>query len=173
MKTNYIFLLAIILCMAGCKKGDKPADTVVALTQGDQQEKVKAACPVIDKIFHDHFEKNHFPGLAFGVIMDGRLVFANSFGVANTALKIPATTSTNFRIASMSKSFTALSILKLRDEGKLSLQDAASKYIPELAKVSSLRQGACKAACETGRQRARRHRSIQSQGRRDFASSHH
>ena len=135
MKTNYLFLLTISLCLAGCKRGDKPAETAITATQSDQQEKVKAAFPVVDKIFHDHFEKNNFPGLAFGVIMDGQLVYANSFGVANTALKIPATTRTNFRIASMSKSFTAMAILKLRDEGKLALQDPVSKYIPALGKV--------------------------------------
>ena len=41
-------------------------------------------------------------------------------------------TNTVFRIASMTKSFTALAILKLRDEGKLSLDDPAEKYVPEL-----------------------------------------
>src|SRR5713226_4147579 len=50
--------------------------------------------------------------------------------------KAPAMRDTVWRIASMTKSFTAMSILKLRDEGKLSLDDPASKYVPELAKLT-------------------------------------
>jgi CubicO group peptidase (beta-lactamase class C family) len=52
--------------------------------------------------------------------------------------QIPATTSSAFRIASMSKSFTALAILKLRDAGKLKLDEPAATYIPEMKKVKYL-----------------------------------
>src|SRR5207247_8151939 len=47
----------------------------------------------------------------------------------------PVAAGTVFRIASMTKSFTALAILKLRDEGKLSLEDPVSKWLPEFARM--------------------------------------
>ena len=53
-------------------------------------------------------------------------------GVRDVASKAPVDADTVFRIASMTKSFTAMSILKLRDEGKLSLDDPAEQYVPEL-----------------------------------------
>jgi CubicO group peptidase (beta-lactamase class C family) len=105
-------------------------------------EKIKAALPVIDRIFEDHFKSGHFPGMSYAVIVDGKMVHANAFGIADVKVMTPATPQTGFRIASMSKSFTALSILKLRDAGKLSLSDPVSKYIPEMAKVKSYSQDA-------------------------------
>jgi CubicO group peptidase (beta-lactamase class C family) len=65
-------------------------------------------------------------------MLDGKLVYSGAGGFADIEKKVPATTQTMFRIASMSKSFTAMAILKLRDEGKLKLDDAVEKYIPEL-----------------------------------------
>src|SRR5207237_1085641 len=53
-------------------------------------------------------------------------------GFRDLAVKAPADADTVFRIASMTKSFTAMSILKLRDEGKLSLDDLAERYVPEM-----------------------------------------
>ena len=49
--------------------------------------------------------------------------------------RAPVTADTVFRIASMTKSFTAMAILKLRDEGKLSLDDAVSRHVPALANL--------------------------------------
>src|SRR6266498_3486866 len=56
---------------------------------------------------------------AFGVVLDGDLVLVKGFGVRDRQSQDAVTPDTVFRIASMTKSFTALAILKLRDEGKL------------------------------------------------------
>ena len=64
--------------------------------------------------------------------MDGRLVYSGSGGYADIKKKIPATSQSMFRIASMTKSFTAMATLKLRDEGKLRLDDPVYLYIPEI-----------------------------------------
>jgi CubicO group peptidase (beta-lactamase class C family) len=76
--------------------------------------------------------ENHVPGMVFGVIKDGRLAYVRTEGVQDTAQKRPVTPDTLFRIASMTKAFTALSILKLRDEGRLALDDPADRYVPEM-----------------------------------------
>ena len=101
-------------------------------------QKLKAAFPVIEKLFREHAERNHFPGMSFGIIADGKLVFTGNTGFTNVQMKIPATTKSVFRIASMSKSFTGMAILQLRDAGKLNLDDPAHKYISELRQVRYL-----------------------------------
>jgi CubicO group peptidase (beta-lactamase class C family) len=65
-------------------------------------------------------------------VVDGKLVHTANFGFSDIDKKIPVSSNTMFRVASMSKSVTAMAILKLRDEGKLSLEDNASKFIPAL-----------------------------------------
>jgi CubicO group peptidase (beta-lactamase class C family) len=103
---------------------------------------MQKAFPVIEKLYREYAEKNHFPAISFGVIAGGQLVYSGSVGTANIATNTPATTKSLFRIASMSKSFTAMAILKLRDEGKLSLMDPVSKYIPEMNKAGALTKDA-------------------------------
>lgn len=104
-------------------------------TDAVRMEKIKLALPVIDSIYRKHAEENHFPGISFGIVVQGQLIYKNSYGYTDVEKKIPVTSSSMFRIASMSKSFTAMAILKLRDEGKLDLDDPAYFYIPELKNV--------------------------------------
>jgi serine-type D-Ala-D-Ala carboxypeptidase/endopeptidase len=94
--------------------------------------KIAQVAPGIDRIFADYHLDSHAPGLTYGIVADGRLVHVRSFGVQELKAKRPVTPDTLFRIASMSKAFTALAILKLRDEGKLSLDAPAETYVPEL-----------------------------------------
>lgn len=101
-------------------------------TDHNRSEKLELFFPIVEKIYREYAEKNHFPGYAFGIVMDGKLVYSGSGGYIDINKKIPATTRSMFRIASMSKSFTAMAILRLRDEGKLKLDDPVWMYIPEL-----------------------------------------
>jgi CubicO group peptidase (beta-lactamase class C family) len=89
----------------------------------------------IDKLFQDFATANHAPGAVWGIIVDGKLVHSGAAGYRELATKSAPNADTVFRIASMTKSFTAMSILKLRDEGKLALDDPAEKYVPELASL--------------------------------------
>ena len=95
-------------------------------------KKIAPVFPAIEQIYREHARKDHFPGYAFGILLDGALVYSGSGGYADVAQHTPATTRTMFRIASMSKSFTAMAILKLRDEGRLRLDDPVEVYIPEM-----------------------------------------
>ena len=88
--------------------------------------------PQIDAIFAKWMAENHVPGMVYGVVADGRLVYVRGMGVQDLVARTPVTQDTLFRIASMTKAFTALSILSLRDKGLLSLDDPAEKYVPEM-----------------------------------------
>jgi CubicO group peptidase (beta-lactamase class C family) len=101
-------------------------------------QKIEAAFPVIEKIYQEYAEKHQFPGFIFGVVVDGKLVHSVSYGATDVDKKLPVTTQSVFRIASMTKSFTAMAILQLRDAGKLRLDDPVENYIPELKKVTYL-----------------------------------
>jgi serine-type D-Ala-D-Ala carboxypeptidase/endopeptidase len=92
----------------------------------------RAATAEVDRIFADWARDAHVPGLVYGIVQAGRLVHVKGVGVQDTAGRRPVTPDTLFRIASMSKAFTALAILKLRDEGKLTLDAPAELYVPEM-----------------------------------------
>jgi len=94
---------------------------------------IKGVEPQLTARFDAWMKANHVPGLVYGVVRDGRLVLVRGLGFADTGQRRPVTADTRFRIASMSKAFTALAILKLRDEGKLSLDQPAERYVPEMA----------------------------------------
>src|SRR6476646_1229137 len=91
-----------------------------------------AAMVEIDRTMENYRLDAHIPGMVWGVVQDGRLVHVQAAGVQDIEAKRPVTPETLFRIASMTKAFTALSILKLRDEGKLSLDAPVETYVPEL-----------------------------------------
>ncbi len=70
------------------------------------------------------------PGLSIGIIHDQDLIWARGFGYANLERQVPATAATLYRIASITKLFTATAIMILRDEGKIRLDDAIAQYLP-------------------------------------------
>ena len=94
--------------------------------------KIEATAPQLDRIFASFQKESHAPGLVYGIVADGRLVHVKAFGVQDLTARRPVTAASLFRIASMSKAFTALAVLKLRDEGKLSLDAPAETYVPEM-----------------------------------------
>lgn len=89
-------------------------------------------------MFTDFALKNNIPGIAYGVVANGRLIYTGGAGYTNVANKTEVNTESVFRMASMSKSFTAMAIVKLRDDGKLNLDDPASKYISQMIKTKYL-----------------------------------
>ena len=101
-------------------------------TDPDRRTKLAGAYGDVDKIFGDFAARAHVPGAAWGIVIDGELAHPGATGFRDVAAKAPVDADTVFRIASMTKSFTAISVLKLRDEGKLSLDDPAERYLPEL-----------------------------------------
>lgn len=87
----------------------------------------------LDPIFQRFASERHAPGMVFGVVADGKLAYVKATGVQDVASRRPVTADTVFRIASMSKNFTALAVLKLRDEGRLTLDAPVETIVPEFA----------------------------------------
>ena len=141
---KFFWLISITGFLFSCRNSP-PVEKQLALydsfykpavfTDAARLEKIKKAIPVIDSLYKVTAVMNHFPGLAYGIVVDGKLIHTGNYGFTDIEKKIPVTSSSLFRIASMSKSFTAMAILKLRDEGKLKLDDPAYLFIPALKKL--------------------------------------
>jgi CubicO group peptidase (beta-lactamase class C family) len=106
-----------------------------AFTNPRRLQQLSAAFPAIDSMMREFAARSRVPGIAYGIVVDGRLAHVGTAGFRELSSRAPVDTSTVFRIASMSKSFAAAAILQLRDEGRLSLDDPAERYVPELASL--------------------------------------
>jgi len=82
----------------------------------------------IDSIFSE-FNKST-PGASVLVVQNNKIIFEKGYGLANIEQAIPNESKTNFRLASITKQFTAFSILLLENNGKLSFDDSLEKYFP-------------------------------------------
>ena len=98
-----------------------------------RRRKLAAAFPVIDGLVEAATKGARLPGVVLGVIIDGELAHQASAGFADLESRTPASADTVYRIGSITKSFTALAVLALRDEGALSLDDPLARWLPEAA----------------------------------------
>ncbi|MCH2082708.1 MAG: beta-lactamase family protein, partial [Saprospiraceae bacterium] len=80
------------------------------------------------------YTNDDLPGMAVGIVQDGKIVYEQYIGYAEFTHKIKVSQDTRFNIASNAKQFTALCILKLIDEGKIKLDDDIRTYFPNLYK---------------------------------------
>jgi CubicO group peptidase (beta-lactamase class C family) len=105
-------------------------------SESDRQARILDACAELEPIFRRYAHQGQIPGVAYGVMLDGELLFDHAFGVANVTSETPVDADTVFRIASMTKSFAALAILQLRDAGQLRLDEPIATYVPEFVDLS-------------------------------------
>jgi CubicO group peptidase (beta-lactamase class C family) len=84
-----------------------------------------------DSVFRA-FDRTDSPGCALGVYQDGKILYARGYGMASLENGIALSPRSVLDIGSISKQFTAMSILMLQKEGKLSLDDPLRKYFPEM-----------------------------------------
>jgi CubicO group peptidase (beta-lactamase class C family) len=85
----------------------------------------------VDALLNNLHQEDDFNGYVL-IAEKGKTIYAKSFGFANVENKTPITENTIFLIGSVSKTFTATAILKLKEQGKLSLNDNIENYFPEL-----------------------------------------
>lgn len=85
----------------------------------------------VDQIFSE-YDKPNSPGCSLGVIRDGKFIYRKAYGAASLELGVPLSDRSVFYLASVSKQFTAASVLLAAEQGFLSLDDDVRKYIPEL-----------------------------------------
>ncbi|WP_437728399.1 serine hydrolase domain-containing protein [Sorangium sp. So ce861] len=100
-----------------------------------RRARLLATVPQIEAHLGAELDRQKLPGFAIGIVVDGELAVSRGFGAIDPATGAAPDADTVYRVGSITKTFTAAAILKLRDEGKLALDDPASRYLPELAEV--------------------------------------
>src|SRR5215217_6837610 len=93
----------------------------------------RAALDRISDYIRNEIATEKIPGAILLIQQHGKPVYFESFGVRDTATKLPMTPDTIFRLYSMSKPITSVAIMMLVEEGKLRLDDPVAKYIPAFA----------------------------------------
>lgn len=86
----------------------------------------------IDKVVAAALAESGAPSATVSIVRDGKIAFAKAYGLRRIDTQTAAAVDTRYRIASVSKQFTAAAVLMLADSGKLSLDDEVSRYLPEL-----------------------------------------
>jgi CubicO group peptidase (beta-lactamase class C family) len=105
-------------------------------TAAQSQSKLKDS---MDAIFSSYFKKDE-PGGAVLLIKDGEIIYQHALGIADIQTREPITSKTLFNTGSISKTFVAYGILKLAEQGKLSLDDPIHKYFPDFRNESIARK---------------------------------
>jgi CubicO group peptidase (beta-lactamase class C family) len=122
---------------ASCAKGWRCAITAIVAVSlfaaCQRAENVQdPASRKVDALF-EALTEGIQPGAAVMVIRDGEIVHQAGYGYANLEKQTPITADSAFRLASVSKQFTAMAIMVLAEDGALSVDDPVSRYLPELA----------------------------------------
>ncbi len=88
------------------------------------------AAVLLDMWIEEQMAYHHLPALSIGVVYDQELIWAQGYGFADQEKKTPVTPATIFRMGSITKLFTSVAVLQLRDRGKLRLDDPVSEHLP-------------------------------------------
>jgi D-alanyl-D-alanine carboxypeptidase len=97
-----------------------------------------ATIATIDATAENWLTTTGAPSASIAVVQDGKVAYVKAYGSARLNPNLPATTETRYAIDSVSKEFTAAAVLILVQQGKLSLDDQAGKYLPDLGEASSV-----------------------------------
>jgi CubicO group peptidase (beta-lactamase class C family) len=125
-------ILLLVLGSLGLATHVAHAAAPAAFEDPDRRAKLSAAYPEVDRVMREFVARENVPGAAWGIVIDGELAHIGTVGLRDVEGGQPVRGDSVFRIASMTKSFTAMAVLKLRDQGKLSLDDPVERHVPEL-----------------------------------------
>ncbi len=92
----------------------------------------------IDSVALEVLNETKAPSASIAIVMDGKIVYTQAYGYASLNPKRTAKTDMKYAIGSISKQFTAATILLLEQEGKLSINDPVSKWLPDLTQANDV-----------------------------------
>lgn len=114
LSTNYVYLASILATMI-----------IIPYHSVKFMDVSKLEDFILERI-----KKTRIPGLSIAVVKNNEIIYMRGFGFRNIDKGLPATPNTIYCIGSITKSFTALAVLKLVEQGKLDLHDPIDRYIP-------------------------------------------
>jgi len=133
MNRLHIIVLSFVLLSLSCSSlhPDRPV-----FKKGD----FPAATASLDTIIRNNLKRHRIPGAAVALVHEGRVIFSRCYGYADTEKKVPITEDTYFMAGSLTKSFTALAVLKLIEQGKIDPNANIKNYIPDFS-IRTLYEG--------------------------------
>jgi CubicO group peptidase (beta-lactamase class C family) len=133
MKTSFAFLIICMAVLFSCatETGDAVPNAVITTVSSN----LKAL--QLDTLYSELYESGAFNGCVL-VAENGEVIFEKSYGLADEQTQRALNDSSIFELASVSKQFTAMGIVQLQKEGKLSFDDEISRYVPELARYQGV-----------------------------------
>ena len=121
-------LLGLLVVVLGATSGAAQRKAVSApAPQGDPAAKLQG----IDDLAAQAMQEWKVPGLALGIVKDGKVIYAKGYGFRDLEHQLPVNTDTLFPIGSISKSFTTLAFAMLDDAGKVDWDKPVRTYLPE------------------------------------------
>jgi len=126
MKRLLITVLSFLFLFQNCSSlhSDRPAF---------KQRDLSGAVTVLDTIIRNNLKQQRIPGAAVALVHEGQVIFSQCYGYADTERKVAVTEDTYFMIGSMTKSFTALAVLRLIEQGKIDPNADITNYIPKFS----------------------------------------
>ncbi len=128
--STYLLLISLLLFTFTSISAAQPLDRSISTRTSDAPAPDSLTAKV-DSMMAP-YDTTSSPGAVIGVVKDGEVIFSRGYGMADLTHQVPITTDTRFNIASISKQFTGFAFSMLAEQGKLSLDDPARKYLSEL-----------------------------------------
>lgn len=104
--------------------------TIPACSNEQPKSDFSEAFRLIDTWLEAQRDYDHLPGLSAAIVKDQKMLWSNGYGMADLEKEIPASSSTIYSICSISKLFTSVAIMQLRDAGRLRLEDLVADHLP-------------------------------------------
>ncbi|MBZ5710157.1 serine hydrolase domain-containing protein [Nannocystis pusilla] len=114
----------------------EPSDPPPVFLDPERRARLEAAFPAIDAYLQQTVARDRLVGLAAGIVIDSELAWFRGYGHRDPERGLPVERDTVFGVGSITKTFTTLALLKLRDEGRLDLDRPAAIYLPELDAIA-------------------------------------
>jgi D-alanyl-D-alanine carboxypeptidase len=125
-RLNSALRLTILIVACSCARANAQTQLPIEMQQK------------IDKVAHDALAKAGVPSASVAIVKDGHIAYLHAYGNARLNPETPAKPEMRYSIGSISKQFTAAAILLLQEQGKLSLDDKISKFIPGLTRANEV-----------------------------------
>ncbi len=133
MNRLFIILLSLILFSPSCSSLHPGR---AAIEKGD----FPGAATVLDAIIKNDLKQHRIPGAAVALVHEGRVIFSRCYGYGDTGKKVAITEDTYFMVGSLTKTFTALAVLKLIEHGRIDPNIDIRNYLPDFS-IRSLYKG--------------------------------
>ena len=127
---------AVFVILVGCSGAASPLDE----TQPQAAATADELAATLDRLATTMLAESGVPSLSVAAVRDGKIIFVRAYGDARTAppVRVPATPQMRYAIGSVAKQLTAVALLLLAEDGKLTLDDPVGKYVPDLMRGDTI-----------------------------------